>query len=185
MVVNVTVPDVNYPYDFAWNYCDATWKGGGLTEEEETVVKLPCPSSPSSASGFVVLQSSPVMEHRPDDELTLWVHPFDVRYGWIKGIYPDYTVQAGDHFKAWVGCMDDMKKCSIDFRLSYIDEFDVDHLIGTWYEEYDGQASEIDIDLDALGLTGRSVNFVLETVAMTHNTDKANGFWFVPRIDRP
>ena len=187
VIINVAVPDILYEYDFAWNYCDADWTSGGTEkgddgEDKESTNKLKCPSS-SSASGSVLLQSNPVMEHRLDDELTLAVHPYETRYGWIKGTYPEFTVKSGDRFKTWVGCMAEMNMCAIDFRLSYIDSQGTTHLIDTWFEDFNGQATEIEIDLSFLD--GQIVRFVLETVAMTHNTHKAYGFWFVPRIERP
>lgn len=177
----VAVPDQIYAYDFAWKYCDASWTSGGLVDDEEEVNQLGCP--PKSSDGSVILLSSPQMEHRDDDELTLKVHPMETRYGWIRGKYPEFTIQSGDRFKSWVGCMADMNMCAIEFRLYYVDASGTTYILDKWFEKFDGNATQIDIDLSFLA--GQNVRFILETVAMTENTDKAHGFWFVPRIERP
>jgi hypothetical protein len=175
--IEVVEFESDYDYDFALDYCDAAWSIGGVKGDEEVTEELECPN------GNVALLTSPNMEHGRDDELTLQVHPYDSRYGWIQGRYPRYTVQAGDEFKALVGCMADMQLCSLEFRLHYIDDDGTKHLIDTWFEAFDGKISKVDVELDFLA--GKSVRFVLETVAMTENTHRAYGFWFVPRIERP
>ena len=125
------------------------------------------------------------MEHRLDDELTLWVHPYEQQYGSIQGKYPPFTVQAGDRFKAGIGCMADMKGCSIDFQLLYKDAGGVIRTKDEWewFEDYNGKATYLDIDLSFLA--GETVEFILNTVTLTDRTNVAHGFWFVPRIERP
>ncbi len=183
VIINVIEYDDDFAYNFAYNYCDAVWKNKPqATDPEQAEHELPCPGASNSSSGFVILLVDPVMEHRQDDELTLWVHPNEERYGWIQGTYPKFTVQAGDHFKTAVGCMADMKGCSITFELHYRDSNGDLIQLGKWFEDYNESATYINIDLS--GLAGQEVRFVLRVVAMTHNTDVAQGFWFVPRIER-
>jgi hypothetical protein len=175
--IQVVEFDSDYDYDFTLDYCDADWSIGGEVDGKEVDQDLDCPN------GNVALLTSPQTERGQDDELTLRVHPYETRYGWIRGIYPEYTVQPGDEFKTVVGCMADMQLCSIEFRLYYIDQNDKDLLLGTWFEAFDGNVTNIDIELDFLA--GDTVRFMLEMVAMTENTHKAYGFWFVPRIVSP
>ncbi len=182
---NVAQPAQTFAYDFAINYCDAEWKVyweiDGVTQESE----LECSGSTAPGSGFVTLLVTPNMEHRLDDELTLWVHPYEQQYGSIQGKYPPFTVQAGDRFKAGIGCMADMKGCSIDFQLLYKDAGGVIRTKDEWewFEDYNGKATYLDIDLSFLA--GETVEFILNTVTLTDRTNVAHGFWFVPRIERP
>lgn len=174
--INVVIPDTDYAYDFGINYCDAKW----INSEDQ---ELPCPGAPNSSRGFVILVANPDLENRTEDELALWVHPYEERYGWIQGTYPKFKVKTGDHFLVWVGCMADSEKCSIQFYLKYKDEDGDVHNLGSWYEAYDGVITKIDLDLSELD--GQTVRFILRTEVLTQNVTAAQGFWFVPRIERP
>jgi hypothetical protein len=171
--ITVVEPPADYTYDFAFYFCQATWR----SDEG----RLSCTESADTTEGFVRLLDKPAMENRQDNELALWVHPNEERYGWIEGTYPDFDVEAGDHFQAWVGCLDGYSKCSLKFYLDYEDEDGTVRRLGEWVEEYDGKVTELNLDLS--DLAGKSVRFILGTEALTHNTDAAHGFWFVPRID--
>jgi len=176
--IRVVEFESDFEVDFALDYCDAEWTAGGENSEgEEIVEEIECPSS------NVTLSTSPLTELGRDDDLTLVVLPYQARYGWIRGVYPEYTIQTGDEFEAIVGCMGDMNLCSVEFRLYYIDDNDKDLLMGTWTETFDGTVTRIRIDLDFL--VGDEVQFMLEMVAMTENYHRANGFWLAPRIQNP
>ncbi len=171
--ITVVEPPADYIYDFAFFFCQATWRSDDG--------RLSCTDSSNPEEGFVRLLDEPEMENRRDNELALWVHPNEERYGWIEGRYPSFEVEAGDRFQAWVGCLDGYPKCSLKFYLDYEDEGGAVRRLGEWIEEYDGKVTEINLDLS--GLDGKKVRFILGTEAITHNTDAAQGFWFVPRID--
>ncbi len=193
--INVAKPDVDYAYDLALNYCDAAWESYYTVENkdgelEEKIIELDCPSDVPSSNGFVALLSHPKLEFRNENELTLWVHPYEQKYGWTQGTYPAYEVQPGDHFRVWVGCLQDMPKCSLAFQILYEDENgDVRNLgkelagVEVWQEQYDGDISRIDLDLSSL--VGQKIKFILKTVGNTLNHDSAQGFWFVPRVENP
>jgi len=177
--ITVVKPNDIYAYDFAIHYCDAKWQNKKMEEDQQ----LPCPGAPTSTEGFVILLADPNLETRRENELTLWVHPNEEKNGWIRGVYPAFTVQSGDQFRAWVGCMADSAKCSLQFYLDYQDtEGDVYNL-ASWIETYDGKITEINLDLSSL--SGQKVRFILRTEALTNNVSVAQGFWFVPRIQRP
>lgn len=171
--ITVVEPPEDYAYDFAFYFCQATWR----SDEG----RLSCPETGDPADGFVRLLKEPALENRRDNELALWVHPNEERYGWIEGTYPAFKVGAGDRFQAWVGCLEGYEKCSLKFYLDYEDKDGKVRRLGEWIEEYDGEVSTIDIDLSSLA--GESVRFILGTEALTWNTDAAQGFWFVPRLD--
>jgi hypothetical protein len=177
--IKVVEPDDDSAYNFAIHYCDATWQNKLMDDDEE----LPCPGSSSSSEGFVILMANPKLESHNEDQLTLWVHPNEERNGWIRGTYPTFNVKSGDRFKAWVGCMADSEKCSLEFFLDYQDDDDDIVNLDSWVETFDGKITKIDLDLSTLA--GKSVKFILRTEALTKNVSAAQGFWFVPRIQRP
>ncbi|MBE9523825.1 MAG: hypothetical protein IMY76_01920 [Chloroflexi bacterium] len=176
--INVAEPVPPHAYDFALHYCDATWKNSTHEEDQEA----PCPGSSTSETGFVILLNDPHLEIRNENELALWIHPLEERNGWFKGTYPAFDVQAGDRFKAWIGCLSDNPKCSLIFYLDYIDNAGIVHNLGQWPESIDGEITLIDLDLSVLA--GQTVQFVLKTEANTLNVETAQGFWFVPHIQR-
>jgi len=171
--ISVVKPTSAYGYDFALNYCAATWRSDAG--------RLSCTDSTYSEDGFVTLEENPALENRKENELALWVHPNEEKGGWIEGTYPYVDIETGDHFMAWVGCMDGYNKCSLKFYLDYQNENGKVTRLGEWLEVYDKMVTKIDIDLS--GLAGESVRFILGVEANTKNVDVAQGFWFVPVIE--
>ena len=172
--INVVDFDVgSYEVDFALDYCAATWRSDSG--------RLPCPGFVTSTDGFVRLLANADLENRRENEPTLWVHPYEERYGWIEGTYPSYKVGEGDHFKAWVGCLEGYDRCSLKFYLDYEGENGRIYRLGEWVETYDGQVTKIDIDL--ADLEGDKVRLILGVEANTKNVEDAQGFWFVPVIE--
>lgn len=108
------------------------------------------------------------------------MHPNEEKQGWLEGSYPFIKIEEGDHFKAWIGCLKDYKKCSLKFYLDYKDENGKVHRLEEWIEQYDGDVSIIDLDLSELA--GEKVRFILGVEALTKNVDHAQGFWFAPHI---
>ena len=170
-VVNFRTSD--YAFDLALDYCAATWQSesGQLT----------CPGFIDSTDGFVYLLPNAELENRREDEPTLWVHPTELRDGWIEGTYPAYLVQSEDHFKAWVGCLGGYKRCDMDFYLDALHSDGKIYRLGKWSEKYDDEMTQIDIDLS--DFVGDSLRFILGAKANSENAEAAQGFWFVPRIE--
>ena len=160
-------------YDFAANYCDASWKN----KKDD----LPCPGTEGDEKGFVLKLDSPVLE---DDEKTtapgLLTFPQDKENGIISGQYPAFTVQNGDHFRATVGCRINAKKCNVIFRLDYKADGEIKTL-SSWHEIYEGQVYPVDVDLSVL--SGKSVKFILYVSASGVNNNDA-AIWLYPRILR-
>lgn len=163
-----------YKYNFALEYCSAIWRSA--------VHRVSCGDESSTRDGSVQFLISPALENRHENESTLWLHPNEAPDGWIEGTYPDITIQSGDHFRSWVGCLDGYDLCDVTFYLAYIGEDNRTVTLGTWHEVYDKQVSVIDIDLS--DLDGESVKFILGMEASSANVTYAQGFWFVPRIQR-
>jgi hypothetical protein len=160
-------------FNFALNYCLARWSTAVIKD-------LNCPSERDNKNGFVQLLDKPHMENRHDNEPTIWAHPDAHIDGWIAGEFPPIKVKANDRFRAWVGCLNDSEGCKVTFELAYQVEGGPVGSLGQWYEEYDGQITDIDVDLSSLA--GESVTFILRVVAVDGNTKEANAFWFNPHI---
>jgi hypothetical protein len=172
--VQITVinTNANYGLDFAASMCTAEWRSATKT--------LACPSSSTSADGFVQLLTNPKLEHRREDEPTLWTHPNNKSDGWISGTYPAYTVKQNDHFRAQIGCLEGSTGCNVLFRLQYREGNGPVVNVKKWAEVYDGQATEVKLDLS--DLAGKKVRFILTVEVRGGDPAKANAFWFVPRI---
>lgn len=170
--VRVVDANASYDYDFAFHYCEAQWRSAGGY--------LGCPSA-EGVGGSVNLLQDALLEHRLENELTLWVHPNEAPSGYIEGLYPARSIQTGDSFKAWVGCMEGVEECSLTFSLQYLAEDGSLHTLGEWVELYDSQVHNISLDLSALA--GQQVRFILRTEINNTAYEAAQGFWFVPRIE--
>jgi hypothetical protein len=175
--VEIKVLNVNPAahYDFSLKMCSAVWRNSHQD-------RLNCPGLITDTRGFVVLLENPKMEHRTENEPALWVHPDGRENGWISGTFPSYRVQAGDHFKAWVGCLAENKGCKVTFELRYRIGDNETKTLGSWPEVMDGEVTLIDLDLTAL--EGKDVTFILFMQVNNSKTDQANGFWFAPRIEK-
>ncbi len=159
-------------YDFTVNYCDAEWiSGAGV---------LPCPGATDDNRGFVVFLANPKLENgTTENEPAIETHPQWVDDGVISGLYPEFTVQEGDRFKAVIGCLHGGTACNVKFQLNYKDASDSLYPLGQWTEVYDGNITSLDIDLSPLA--GQTVRFVLAVMA---NGSSAQdwAFWLFPRI---
>ena len=164
----------NAKYDFAVNYCLADW-------ESDSKNDLPCPGVKTSNKGFVLMLTDPDLENRQENEPAIWAHPNNDSDGWISGKYPAIKIKNGDHFKSWVGCLDDSNGCNVTFKLEYQIDGGVVQSLGEWDEVYDEDVTKLDIDLSAL--VGEKVNFILSVDVNGGKPANANAFWFVPRIE--
>jgi hypothetical protein len=174
--VSITVLETagDFEYDFSIQHCSAIWRS-------ETS-RLQCDDTSNPSNGFINLLTSPEFENRSENEPALWVHPNETRYGWVEGTYPAYTVRYGDVFKAWVGCMAGYDLCNVRFYLAYQAGDGRIYILDEWVETYDRQVTTINFHLS--DLAGETVQFILGMEANTRNVDDAQGFWFVPRIER-
>lgn len=160
-------------YDFVINYCAAEW--------ENRSDELDCPGDEGDDAGFVIRLDDPALESRIENEPALWTQPEDIEDGLIQGTYPEFTVNSGDHFRATLGCLAGYERCKVMFQLKYkIGNGDV-HTLESWDEVYDGNTTQVDIDLTSLA--GEKVKFILVVKADGTSRDDA-AFWLVPQISR-
>ncbi len=172
--VNVSGP-VYTAYDFTANYCDATW--------DNNSVNLPCPGSQGDSRGYVIELDHPVMESgKTEDKAGLLAVPEHAWNGLIRGTYPAFKVQNGDHFRARVNCQYRAYSCDVFFRLDYQIGNGAIHTLGQWHEIYDGLFSPANMDLSSLA--GQNVKFML-VVTANGSPNQDYTLWVGPQIIRP
>jgi hypothetical protein len=175
LTVAVKEPIRYTAYNFALEHCEADWESGAGARS--------CDGKQGDPQGFVIFLKDPALENRNEDEPTLWVHPNEAEAGWITGTYPPLEVEDGDRFRAWVGCMAEAKDCQVKFQLAYQKAGGgATKILETWDELFDGKVTDINLDLSSL--EGRNVRFILRITAEDSPPERADGFWFMPRVDR-
>ncbi len=153
--------------------CAAAWSNNNGT--------LACPGSAREAQSSASLVTNAALE---DGSIAAYpaiaVIP-GAANGFVVGIYPDYVVQAGDHFRALAGCEANATTCAVLFRIRY--QEGSNEIVDLWAapEFYDGKLTPIDLDLTALA--GKSIKLILDTKSLNSAiTDRA--VWVSPGIYR-
>ena len=175
VAIRVRVPALSgTSYDFVANACSAQWFSGAGN--------LPCPGANNDRNGFVLPQSSARLEDgtlatRPG----LLTAPQNLFNGYIRGVYPSYRVQNGDHFRAIVNCEGRATSCGVLFRLDYQLADGIVRDFWAFGEQYEGSYFTVDLDLSPLA--GQNVRFVLTVLSLgPASGDRA--LWVEPRITR-
>jgi type II secretory pathway pseudopilin PulG len=171
--VSIQVVGIGSPmaYDFAKNFCNATWKTDDNT--------LYCYGTSQGYSNYVKFTTSFQMESgKVEDEPAIIIKVANGER--IRGIYPSYTVQAGDHFVSRIGCLYEDEDCKVNARLTYKEVgTTANGVLGEWLEKYNGNTTLVDVDLSTL--VGKEIIFILDVEGK--NTSQM--FWFVPGIRNP
>jgi hypothetical protein len=165
----------NTAYDFSANACFASWFSGAGG--------IDCTAQTANAKGYVVQVANAQRENgTASNQPGLLTVPQAIQDGYIQGIYPPFTVQAGDRFKALIGCQYGATNCYVGFRLDYQTGNDpIRTYWGPFRERYEGQNYPMDVDLTPLA--GKSVKFILTVLTLgTPNGDLP--VWIGPYIYR-
>jgi hypothetical protein len=159
-------------YNFITNACSATWQSaaGGL----------PCFGTDGDTRGFVLNPSAPILENgQTPNGPVLLTFPENSSNGYIRGEYPGYVVQKGDHFKATLSCENNQLDCNTMYEIDYQIGSGPWQALGIFVERYDGQITVVDLDINYF--TGQVVRFSLSTSANGSSSgDRA--LWIAPRI---
>jgi hypothetical protein len=175
VAIRVEAPAITGPaYDFALNACSAQWFSGAGN--------LKCPATETDPSGSVMQVTS---AHLEDGSLllqpSLLTVPENIFNGYIRGVYPSFKVQPGDHFKAIINCEDKATSCGVLFRVDYELADGIVHDFWAFGEKYDGRYFVVDLDLTPLA--GQDVRFVFTVLSLgPASGDRA--LWVDPRIVR-
>jgi hypothetical protein len=162
-------------YNFASNYCSASWRNATAPGT------LPCPGTNSDAAGFVVRNDDPKLSNGTTyNGVALVTHPQWIDGGSIAGIYPVIAVQNGMKFRATLGCRYEGTACKVHYFLRYYEQgVAVLKQLNQWDLEYADTPLKVDVDLSSLA--GKNISFVLQTTAYgSPNQDWAQ--WVNPRI---
>lgn len=161
-------------YDFTANACDAEWRSDAGV--------LDCPGGDADSQGFVIVVDDPMLENGDTmPKPGLWTHPEWKENGVISGRFPAFDVEAGDRFRATIGCLYDAPACSVRFQLNYRADGGALTPFGQWNQDYNGTLQNLDLDLSPLA--GKSVEFVLAVLAGPA-ADQDWAIWYQPRIVR-
>ena len=163
-------------YDFVAHVCEAQWTSGLAM-----LPFLPCPYQDVS-NGTVLVVENPHLENNTfDTRPALLTVPQNVYNGYIQGIFPPFTVQNGDHFKALLNCEYGQQNCYVVYRLDY--QVDNGPIQNFWSfgERYEGLYYQADIDLSSLA--GKTVKFILKVDANGFPTND-HALWVAPSIVR-
>ncbi len=161
-------------FDFTAYAALAQWKSGAGV--------LPFPGTSGDYRGYAQRVDAPVQEDGTLGAPGLLTVPHNKYDGYIQGIYPEFTVQQGDHFQASVGCEYGAQNCYVTYRLDYINAGGATRVFWTWKEKYEGRYYNADLDLSPLA--GKKVRFVL-TMLATGSASQDRPLWVAPRIVRP
>ena len=161
-------------YDFIANACEARWENGSNDE-------LPCPGTEGDDRGFVVVRNSPNLENGRSIGSALLTYPERGNDGMITGKFPNFNVESGDRFQAYIGCLERANDCDMIYRLQYQIGTGNIRTLGQWREVYEGQYYPISIDLSFL--RGERVKFIF-TVLANGSSHEDFALWVTPRITR-
>jgi len=111
--------------------------------------------------------------------MTLVMAPRQTEDGKVSGIFPVYTVQVGDAFKAKLGFLEHCGSGQVLYQLWY-KEGDSQALLQEWRKACDGHLELVEVDLSSL--KGKQVQFVL-TVLADGSPEDDLAIWGSPRIE--
>ncbi len=149
--INVNVA-FSSAYDFVANAGSAAWSSAAGT--------LPFPGTDGDVRGFALSSATPQLENGTTSTAPgLIVNPQHVAGGYIQGVYPAFTVQAGDRFQSIVNCAYNAPSCYVNFRLKYQVGSGPVNTLWTFNERFEGLFFRANVDLSSLA--GQSVKFIL------------------------
>jgi hypothetical protein len=162
-------------FNFTNEAPNATWSSGAGG--------LSFPGTDGDAKGFALRLDRPRFETNVEaSEPGLLFAPQNVTNGFIRAVYPAFTVQSGDRFQATVGCQYQQTSCYVAFRLDY----QIGNTTRTFWqfrERYEQRTYFANLDLGRT-LAGQNVQFILYMSAYGSPTgDRA--IWGNPVIVRP
>jgi hypothetical protein len=165
----------NSAYDFTANACFASWFSGAGG--------IDCTANTTNPKGYVLKVANAQLENgAASNQSGLLTVPQAIQDGYIQGIYPPFKVQAGDRFKALIGCQYGATNCYVGFRLDYQTGNDpIRTYWGPFRERYEGQNYPVDVDLSPLA--GKDVKFILTVLALGTPTGDLP-MWIGPYIYR-
>jgi hypothetical protein len=151
-------PGTTLVYDFIQRVCYAAWWTGSGP--------LTCPAQGMDVGGYVLRLSGATLEDGGvRGGSVLMTQPELVDGGWIEGVYEPIEIHTGDTLRLAFGCLQDRTACAARFVVGYLTPGERGRGLATRLETYDGQLTEVEIDLAPLA--GQSVPFMLRVESVS------------------
>jgi hypothetical protein len=164
-------PSASVQFDLITKGKDASWYNASGS--------LPWGDSDDDSKGIAVDLENTKLNDGKNQARVLATYPQMTTDGVIYGIYPAYTVQDKDHFRASLGFRGACEKGNAKFQVKYR-EGATEASLGEWIKSCDEKL--LDIDLDLAALKGKSVQFVL-LVSANGAWEGDRAVWLAPRVE--
>jgi len=166
-------------YDFHTRATSASWVGSA------GAISFGGPDT--DPNGFAMYRDGQLLEDGTSPAKILEMHPQWVDNGVMTGIYSNYLVVSGDHFKARIGFLAFPDgSCGVGnatFQLSYSVTGNPPWTgLGSWNDSCNGSTQTLDLNLS--GLVGQNVHFALAILA-NGSSGQDWAVWVRPRIEGP
>ncbi len=132
-------------------------------------------------NGFAMFRNNATLEDGSKPSKVVETHPMWVNDGVITGLYPAYTVQPGERFRAKIGFLGPCGSGNVIFQLNYKQGGTL-HPLGSWTESCDGNLTAVNVDLSSIA--GQTVQFVLGALA-NGSSGQDWAIWVSPRVEIP
>ncbi len=177
--VNAPAGEGERRYDFVSSASSTAWFSAA---GDNAGLPLAFGGLPDDPDGATILADELELESGQTSGKVLLTIPKQQEDGYVYGIFPAYTVQSGDHFKARIGfAVNSDERCGQGkaiFQVAVKDGEDIDTLQEIT-ASCDGSLTPIDIDLNAL--RGRRLEFILAVRAAGSPQDDW-AVWNSPQI---
>ncbi len=175
--VDIKVAIASSGFDLHTRAPDASWVGSA------GVITFGGPDT--DTNGFAMFRNGQKLEDGTSPAKVVEIHPQWVNNGVMTGLYPAYTVAAGEHFKAKIGFLAKADgTCgvgNVKFQLNY-KEAGVLKPLGEWTKSCNGTMKDVDVDLSSIA--GKNVQFALAVLA-DGPADQDWAVWVSPRVEIP
>ncbi len=159
-------------YDFLAKAKDATWRNATKL--------LPFGDQNDDSPGIVAYVDDIKLENGTTYDKALATYPERIDDGIITGLYTDYKVVKGDHFRSKAGFRINCQVGQVKFQLSYKEGSTIT-LLKEWSKKCNGSLISMDYDLSSL--KGKTVKFILG-VTTDGSSQHDNVLWVNPRIQK-
>ena len=153
---------------------------GPSAEWRNTTKVIPWGDPPSDDDGVAVNLDGAKLENNSTYNHVLATYPENITDGYVRGMYPSYSVVTGDRFRTLLGIRASCGSAKVRFQLVY-KEGAAETVMAEWLKICDGNLLTIDQDLSSL--VGKTVQFIL--VVKAEGDPKGDqAMWVNPRIER-
>lgn len=166
-------------FDFLVQASSAAWTGS-IGSNPGT--PLTFDGDDNDPNGVAKIKDNLKLENGATSGKVLLTYPKHDNDGVVSGLFPAYTVQNGDHFKARLGFWAQGGICGagkVKYQLVYSESGSL-HLLGEWSKTCDGKLLAVDVNLSSL--KGKTIQFGFILLADGAFQDDW-AIWNSPRVE--